>query len=157
VVPGAPLEENKTGNTTAGQENQMSVPGFRVLTYAGLGLSVACLHSPFGWGFTHPPFPSLNVILSLGFYSVVVIAGLRTIKTIWELAGATRWIFLFLASCLLIIVGFFGVISLLFQQTSAHYQNVTHTFLIIYVLIALAGIASIQLAAEKTIKKRRQS
>ena len=124
--------------------------------YVGLGLFLACLYSPFGWGFTHRPFPFGNVLLSLGYYGAVVLSGIRTIQTIWNLSGNVRWIFLVIGLSLVITTAFFGASSLLLQQTSAHHQNITHTKILGYTLISLAGIVLVKFAAERTIKRSQQ-
>jgi len=125
--------------------------------YVCLGFYVACLSSPFGWGFTHRPFPFGNVLLSLGYFGAVVLAGIRSIQTIWSLSGSVRWVLLFIGLGLVITAAFFGVNSLLLQQTSVHHQNFTHTKSFGCSLLSLAGIVLIEFVAERIMKKSQQA
>jgi len=130
----------------------MSLPGFRFAIYIALGLYLACLYSPFGWGFTHPPFPLGNLLLSLGFYSAALLCGILALRTIWKSSGKGRSLFLGMGMYLAIWTGAIGSESLLLQHSSSHHQVIQHIKLLGYTLIPLAGIALVKFAVDRQLR-----
>ena len=121
-----PSAAEKASSTTF-EEEEMRIPRFRTSVYGALALGVACFFSPFGWGATHSPFPTANLILSFVFYSLVVVAGLWTAQA-WRQAGSVvRWPMLLLTAGMIAATVWIGYESLFWQLTSAHYQWAHHS------------------------------
>lgn len=119
----------------------MRIPQFRVAVYLALLLGAACLFSPFGWGFTHPPLSGVNFLASLGFFVLVTITGIRTMQAWWQARHVLRPLMLFLGAAFLATVVLLGGGSMSLQDTSAHYQWIDHMSVILIGLGILSGFA----------------
>lgn len=123
--------------------------------YLGFALCLACLLSPFGWGFTHPPHPWANMILSFAYYGVVIISGIRLIQALWRSSAAAKGLLLTLGVFLVITTAFLGGASLLVQPTSSHHQYIVHMQIVFVVLVVLAGIVFLKAIEERAWRRRR--
>lgn len=123
--------------------------------YLGFTLCLACLSSPFGWGFTHHPYPWANLLLSFSYYSVVILAGMRLIQALWRSSLAAKGLMLTFGVFLVITTAFLGGASLLVQPTSSHYQSIVHRQIVFVVLVVLAGIVVLKSIEEQAGKRSR--
>jgi hypothetical protein len=122
----------------------MHVPQFRAALYSALLFGTACLYSPFTWGYTHHPAPGLNFLLSLGFFGLVWISGIRTMQAWWQTSVWLSSPMLIGGAGLLATAFCFGSDSIALQNSSAHYQWSDHMRAILFSLGPLAGFGLLE-------------
>lgn len=131
----------------------MSISRFRKKIYAALGCGVACLLSPFGWGFYCSPFPVVNMVLSSVFFLMVATAGQCVLDSWRETPSSARLPMLLVAGTLSIAAILIGVVSILIQLSTAHDQWIIHKKAVVIGLWILVGFVLQEITRKRVNEK----